>query len=94
MSTKLKEQHHGVFAQNFYKWRKYSLNLWNNNVKKTQTNGFLSFLEGSFPKQKPLLSGFLRSRYVFEPLTNNAYTVTITTFQTKSTCICLHRHRS
>ena len=33
--TALKEQYHGVFAQNFYKWRKCSQNLWNNNLKKT-----------------------------------------------------------
>ena len=31
----LKEQYHDVFAQNLYKWRKCSLNLWNNNFKKT-----------------------------------------------------------
>ena len=33
----LKKQYHGEFAQNFYKWRKCSLNLWNNNLNKTLT---------------------------------------------------------
>ena len=29
----LREQYHSVFAQNVYKWRKCSLNLWNSNLK-------------------------------------------------------------
>ena len=30
----LKEQDHGIFAQNLYKWRKCSVNVWNTNLKK------------------------------------------------------------
>ena len=51
-----KEQYHGVIAQNFYKWRKCSLHLWNNKLKKK-----LQMKESNFLKEFCIATTFVQN---------------------------------
>ena len=52
----LKEQYHGLVVQNVYKWRKCSLNLWNNNVKNSNL-----MIESNFVKEFRIATAFLQN---------------------------------
>ena len=54
----LKEQYHHILAQDFYKWRKCFLSLWNNNLKNALLN---KVLKSSFLKEFRTATAFLQN---------------------------------